>query len=310
MAIGENQPKILIVDDVPSNIDLLHQAMGEEYEVLFATNGRDALAIAATENPDLILLDVMMPEMDGYQVCRRLKAEEHTRHIPVIFVTALNDEADETRGLNLGAIDYLTKPISVPILQARVRNHLELKKRGDLLERLAMMDGLTGIPNRRRFDETLEREWRRCLRAMRPLSLIIVDIDHFKLFNDHYGHALGDQCLKKIASALARTQTRSADLVARYGGEEFVCLLPEIASEGAQASARRMHEAVTALRIPHKASPTADHVTLSLGVATIVPSRHRLPTCLIEAADGFLYQAKHAGRNQQVFGFVKDEATG
>ncbi|MBF0152784.1 MAG: diguanylate cyclase [Magnetococcales bacterium] len=310
MVVGESQPKILIVDDVLSNIDLLHQALGEEYEVLFATHGQDALIIAATENPDLILLDVMMPEMDGYQVCRRLKAEEGTRHIPIIFVTALTEEADEARGLLLGAIDYLTKPISVPILQARVRNHLELKKRGDLLERLAMMDGLTGVPNRRRFDETLEREWRRCLRAMRPLSLVLVDIDHFKLFNDHYGHTLGDRCLKKIATAMAKTQTRSADLVARYGGEEFVCLLPEIASEGAQASARRMQEAVASLCIPHQASPTAEHVTLSLGVATMTPSRLRVPGHLIEAADGFLYQAKGAGRNRLVSGVVEEEVAG
>ncbi|MBF0177169.1 MAG: diguanylate cyclase [Magnetococcales bacterium] len=305
--MGEHQPKILIVDDMPDNIDLLHQAMGEEYEVLFATNGPEALAIATTENPDLILLDVMMPEMDGYQVCRRLKAEEVTRHIPVIFVTALTEEADEARGLLLGAIDYLTKPISVPILQARVRNHLELKKRGDMLEHLAMMDGLTGIPNRRRFDETLEREWRRCLRAQRPISLILVDVDHFKLYNDHYGHAQGDQCLKKIAVAMAKTQTRSADLVARYGGEEFVCLLPEIASEGAQSSARRMQEATAALQIPHLQSPTAGHVTLSLGVATTTPNRSCKPIMLIEAADGFLYQAKSGGRNRQVGGILDEE---
>ncbi|MBF0426088.1 MAG: diguanylate cyclase [Magnetococcales bacterium] len=310
MVVGENQPKILIVDDMAANIDLLHQALGEEYEVLFATNGLDALAVAAAESPDLILLDVMMPEMDGYQVCRRLKAEEGTRHIPVIFVTALSEEADEARGLHLGAIDYLTKPVSVPILQARVRNHLELKKRGDMLERLAMLDGLTSIPNRRRFDETLEREWRRCLRAARPLSLILIDIDHFKLFNDHYGHALGDRCLKKVATALARTQTRSADLVARYGGEEFVCLLPEIASEGVQSSARRMREAVATLRIPHQASPTAEIVTLSLGAATLTPSRLCHAGDLVETADRFLYQAKSAGRDRLLWGAVEipDEA--
>ncbi|MBF0625616.1 MAG: PleD family two-component system response regulator [Magnetococcales bacterium] len=293
-------PKILIVDDVPSNIEVLHQALSGDYEVLFATNGPDALTIAGVEKPDLILLDVMMPEMDGYQVCRRIKDDEATRQIPVIFVTAMNEEADEARGLRVGAIDYLTKPVSVPILQARVRNHLELKRRGDLLERLALMDGLTGIPNRRRFDETMEREWRRGLRTGNPLGLLLMDIDYFKQFNDHYGHSAGDHCLKEVALALTMALTRPADLVARYGGEEFACILPETDREGVETTARNMVQAVARLEVSHERSGVAPHLTISLGGVSMLPRRGRSPADLIQAADDCLYSAKKTGRNRYV----------
>ena len=195
---------------------------------LFATNGKEALRIAGSDRPpDLILLDVMMPQLDGYEICRRLKSEESTQNIPVIFVTVRDAVEDEARGLELGAIDYVTKPFNMPIVRARVRNHIELKRRGDDLEALSCLDGLTSIPNRRRFDEVLALEWRRSLRAETWLSLMMMDIDQFKAYNDHYGHPAGDSCIKQVARAIAGCLTRAGDFVARYGGEEFCAVLPE-----------------------------------------------------------------------------------
>jgi diguanylate cyclase (GGDEF)-like protein len=239
-----------------------------------------------------------MPDMDGYEVCRRLKAHPRTRNVPVIFITALNEESDETHGLEVGAIDYISKPISAPIVKARVRNHLELKRYRDILENLSTLDGLTGIANRRRLDECLTQEWLRGRRNQSPLSVCLLDIDFFKRFNDRYGHAAGDDCLRRVALALASVTRRAADLVARYGGEEFVCVLPDTDAAGAALLADRCRAAVAALAIPHVESNAAKHVTVSGGVATETPTDESSPAHLLEAADRLLYQAKHAGRNR------------
>jgi diguanylate cyclase (GGDEF)-like protein len=289
---------VLIVDDAPANIELLSEVLESEVEVLFALSGEDGLNIAFEEAPDLILLDIVMPEMDGYEVCARLKADPRTRTIPVIFVTAMDLEEDETKGLALGAIDYITKPIRPPIVRARVRNHLELKRYRDLLERLTTTDGLTGIANRRRFDAFLESEWSRARRSQKPLSLIMLDIDFFKAFNDHYGHLAGDDCLRQVAQCLADGVRRPADLVARYGGEEFACLLPETTAMGAVTMAKRFLESMEELNIPHAYSEAADHVTLSMGVATLVPLVGQPSSDLVRHADQLLYEAKQNGRNQ------------
>ena len=289
---------ILIVDDTPTNIEILSETLGNTYEVLFATNGRDALNIAFDQNPDLILLDVMMPEMDGYEVCTRLKQDPRTRGIPVIFVTALDQEGDETKGLGLGAIDYFTKPIQPPIVQARVRNHLELKRYRDFLENLSATDGLTGISNRRRLDEVFAIEWRRAKRNQTPLSLVLIDIDLFKTYNDHYGHLAGDDCLRQLARAMSQCVRRPSDLVARYGGEEFACLLPDTDADGALQVAKQMWANFNSMNIPHAYSPVADHVTLSLGVATMIPLAGQPLFDLIRCADELLYAAKRSGRNQ------------
>ena len=289
---------VLVVDDTPANIEILSEVLASAYEVLFATNGKDALNIALDQNPDLILLDVMMPEMDGYDVCTRLKQDARTRGIPVIFVTALDQEGDETKGLGLGAIDYFTKPIRPPIVQARVRNHLELKRYRDFLENLSATDGLTGISNRRRLDEVLAIEWRRAKRNQIPLSLILMDVDLFKTYNDHYGHLAGDDCLRQLSRAMAQCVRRPSDLVARYGGEEFACLMPETDADGALLVAKQMWANFNSMNIPHAFSPVADHVTLSLGVATVIPLVGQPLFDLIRCADEFLYAAKRNGRNQ------------
>lgn len=292
-----NKQTVLIVDDMPSNIEILEGVLGDDYEVLFATNGKDALDIAASQNPDLILLDIVIPDMDGYEVCARLKANTRTQDIPVIFVTAMDQEEDESKGLNAGVIDYITKPIRPAIVKARVHNHLELKRYRDSLKTLSMMDGLTGIPNRRQFDQALENEWRRARRNQAPLALLMMDIDFFKAFNDHYGHLAGDDCLRQLAKGLADILRRPADLVARYGGEEFVALLPETNTEGALDAAVRIQAKLKQLNIPHAHSSVANCVTLSIGVASVIPTDTLTVVDLIKSADDCLYAAKKSGRN-------------
>ncbi len=288
---------VLIVDDMPSNIEILEGVLGTDYEVLFATSGKDALEIASAQNPDLILLDIVIPDMDGYEVCARLKSNPKTQDIPVIFVTAKDQEEDESKGLNAGVIDYITKPIRPAIVKARVHNHLELKRYRDSLKTLSMMDGLTGIPNRRQFDEALENEWRRARRNQTSLALLMMDIDFFKAFNDHYGHLAGDDCLRQLARSLAEVIRRPADLVARYGGEEFVALLPETNAAGALEAAGRIQEKIKMMNMPHAFSSVADRVTLSIGVAATVPTDKQMPIELIKHADDCLYAAKQSGRN-------------
>ena len=292
------RPTILVADDTPSNIELLEMVLGEDHEILFAVNGREAVEVALAETPDLILLDVMMPEMDGFEVCQRLKADRRTADIPIIFVTALDQEGEETRGLELGAIDFISKPISPPVVKARVRNHIELKRQRDILGGLSFLDGLTGLANRRRFDQFLDMEWRRGIRSGAPLSLIMMDIDFFKHFNDAAGHLAGDDCLRKVAQALAGAVQRPGDLVARYGGEEFGCVLSETATASARIVAERLQAAVAELALPHPRSTVSPWVTLSMGVATVIPTFGAESRALIQAADLAMYAAKAAGRNR------------
>ncbi len=289
---------VLAIDDMPANLKLLGEILKPEYRFLVATSGAQGLELASSKQPDLILLDVMMPEMDGYEVCRRLKANPLTQSIPVIFITALKEETDEEKGLEIGAIDYITKPFSPSIVRIRVRNHLELKRYHDLLESQAVTDGLTGIANRRQFDKWLDREWRLAIRRQTPISLILGDIDCFKLFNDHYGHPEGDECLKAVAKALTAGLRRPSELLSRYGGEEFACILPESDLAGALHFANNLLEHVRAVKMPHEKSIVTDIVTMSLGAACLSPSLGDTPESLIQAADEKLYEAKRNGRNQ------------
>ncbi|MBI5165902.1 MAG: diguanylate cyclase [Magnetospirillum sp.] len=294
-----HKARILIVDDEPINIRILHKALADDYVILAATSGAEGIAVAERERPSLILLDVVMPEMDGYEVCRRLKANPQTADVPVIFVTAMSNVADEATGLEAGAIDYLTKPISAPIVRLRIRNQLELKHYRDMLVELSFQDGLTGIPNRRRFDTHLATEWKRSARLNGPLSLLLIDIDHFKLYNDHYGHIAGDDCLRRVAQALKASTHRPTDLVARYGGEEFACILPETGADGAEAIAHHMQDAVRTLAIPHARSLVSTQVTISLGLASCVAEGDTgRAEDLIRRADAALYAAKLGGRNR------------
>lgn len=293
------QHAILIVDDMTSNIQVLANALQDDYRIKVATSGERAIDIARSENPpDVILLDIMMPEVDGYEVCKRLKSDPNTSTIPIIFVTALSDTADEEKGLNLGAVDYITKPFHLPIVKARVRNHLSLKLKTDLLEELSHIDGLTHIANRRHFDEVMEKESRRIHRMAQPISILMLDVDYFKPFNDNYGHGLGDECLVQVAKAMRQVLKRPSDLLARYGGEEFVVLLPETPLAGAIKVAEDLRAAVDALNFPHKYSAVTDHVTISVGVASNEVSQETAVDELLKRADDALYQAKATGRNR------------
>ena len=290
--------RILIVDDAMENIQILHQALQDEYDVLFAMNGAKALHIAQNQLPDLILLDAVMPDMDGYAVCAALRSSAITRDIPIIFVTALKTPEDETRALDAGAADFISKPVNAAVVRARVRTQLTVKRQSDALRELTLTDGLTGVSNRRAFDEKLACEWRRCARARVPMALILVDIDHFKPYNDHYGHQQGDDCLKQVGAAMRRAAKRPQDMVARYGGEEFAILLPQEDVGGAEAVARRVLGEIEALAIVHARSTSCPVLTVSMGVASVTPSEKREPATLIKAADALLYEAKASGRNR------------
>ncbi len=295
----EKKPSILIVDDSRIIIKTLVSVFEKEYRIKIALDGYEALRIAESEEqPDIILLDITMPSMDGYETCRRLKESPATRDIPVIFITGREDSDDEERGLRLGAIDYVLKPIRPAIIMARVRNHLELKHLRDRLKEQTLVDGLTGLPNRRRFDEQLKAEWNRAHRHGKPLSILMIDIDFFKKYNDTYGHLGGDDCLKSVAQALLSQAKRGTDLMARWGGEEFACLLPETTADQAAAIAESMRKAVQDLRIPHSDSAVGPHVSISLGLASCVPSEGQTIPGLTKAADEALYTAKQQGRNR------------
>lgn len=298
---SEIQHSVLIVDDMTSNIQVLANALQDDYRIKVATNGQKAIDIAKSEAPpDLVLLDIMMPEMDGYEVCRELKSNPQTSGIPVIFVTSLNDVDEEERGLNLGAVDYITKPFHLPIVKARVRNHLSLKLKTDLLEELSHIDGLTHIANRRHFDEFMSRELRRTQRKPQSTSVVMIDVDFFKAYNDNYGHGLGDECLIQVARAMQQVVKRPNDLLARYGGEEFAVILPETPAEGARQVANDLNQAVSDLNLVHNFSSVADHITISAGVATAILSDESQVQALLKQADSALYQAKRQGRNQVV----------
>ncbi|NRR31849.1 diguanylate cyclase [Oxalobacteraceae bacterium] len=291
--------RILIVDDAMENIQILHQALRDEHDVLFALSGEKALEIVQQQMPDLVLLDAVMPGMDGYAVCATLQGAPSTRDLPIIFVTALSQPEDETRALEAGAVDFISKPFNVAVVRARVRTQLTVKRQADAMRELTLTDALTGVANRRSFNETIDNEWRRCARSSLPLSVIMIDIDHFKRYNDHYGHQAGDLCLQQVSAAMKRCAARPHDLLARYGGEEFILLLPQEGLAGAEVVAQRILDEVRRSAIPHAASDTSGLVTVSLGIASVTPPADGTdPVNLIRTADACLYRAKQNGRNR------------
>ncbi|QBQ54895.1 diguanylate cyclase domain-containing protein [Nitrosococcus wardiae] len=319
---------ILVVDDDKDLARLLALRLqgGGGYEVCLAHSAREAferLGILATEasaNIDLVLMDVKLPGINGIEACRRLKSHPLGQDIPVIIITGHDDQENLEAAFDAGAIDYVTKPFDNVSLMARVRSALRLKREIDTrrqreqellelthqleaaneqLRQLSSLDELTRVANRRKFKMTIRQEFQRAMRNKTPLSVIMIDIDNFKAYNDIYGHQAGDDCLRQVAKALSSVLKRPNDLLARYGGEEFVVILPETGSKGARSVAESLRRAVEILKIPHRyASQDGLQVTISLGVSTLVPQHDEDPTKLIAAADQALYQSKHAGRNR------------
>ncbi|WP_092271269.1 MULTISPECIES: diguanylate cyclase domain-containing protein [unclassified Duganella] len=290
--------KVLVADDDIVNRQVLAELLKPEHTVLLAKNGEQTLERAARHLPDLILLDVMMPDMNGYEVLRRLRADAQTAHITVIFISGLGRPEDEANGLKMGAADYISKPFNETVVMARVAMHLQMVRQRRMLEHLAHVDGLTELANRRRFDEVYEAEWQRSRRSGRTLSLALLDIDAFKQYNDYYGHPAGDRALRAVARTAAAGLRRPADLAARYGGEEIVLLLPDTEAPQAQQVVNAICCAIADLQIPHEASSVAPVLTVSAGGATLDSVASETSAELFTAADTLLYQAKKSGRNR------------
>ena len=292
------KPTILVVDDMTTTLLLLHDLLKDTYEVKIAKSGTKALEILESPNDiDLILLDIEMPDINGYDVCKRIKNNETIKNIPIIFITGRTSQEDEEYGLNLGAIDYITKPFNKAIVKLRIKNYLNLKIKNDMLEKLSMYDGLTNIRNRRFFDETFEKTFSEIKRDKKSLAVLMIDIDFFKPYNDNYGHGQGDETLRKVAKALEKTIKRPSDFVARYGGEEFVILLKDINKNGVEAVANNLLNAVRELKITHEFSKIENYVTISIGASFYNSNSDITKLELLLKADETLYEVKNGGRN-------------
>jgi diguanylate cyclase (GGDEF)-like protein len=291
--------RLLIVDDDSHQVRFYLNGLSKLYQCSFSGKPDNALRIAKQfPQPDLIILDVVMPEINGFELCQMLKEDQLTAHIPVIFVSAQDDMDSKVKGFSLGCVDYIPKPVFIPEMEARISTHIKLKQQTQLLESLAYIDPLTEVSNRRKYNETMQREWARSVRYAQPLAMLIIDIDHFKLFNDFYGHGVGDDCLIKVAQQLKSLVHRPGDLFARVGGEEFVVLLADCGIEGAQKKAQEVINNMKVLNIANQGAPQHDRVTVSVGLAVAKPKNGDEPLALFQAADDALYEAKHCGRNQ------------
>lgn len=293
------RPRILVVDDDTATMANLRTMFEQQIDIVSAVTHADAMAQCQANHPDLILLDINLGDENGFDLCQRIKQQPDLAHIPVIFITGSHHEADEVRAFRLGAVDFIRKPVSPSIAEARVVTHLARQLQTALLKRIAHSDGLTGLRNRRTLDEELERDWKDCARTGWPLSVIMIDIDYFKKYNDNYGHLAGDACLRRVASVIHAALSRPSDCAARYGGEEFTCLLPSTDFHGALSVAESIRSSIAALAIAHYDGATAAHiVTASIGVATCYPDAADGWLDLLAAADQQLYRAKETGRDR------------
>jgi len=308
MANSKNK-KLLIVDDEKMNIINLAQYLKTNYEILVAADGTSALEIAEKQLPDLILLDIVMPDMNGFEVLTRLKNSPTTINIPVIFITGLDSAEDEEKGISLGAVDYITKPFHKSVVKARIDTHLKMSDYIHMIEKLCMMDALTGLPNRRGFDNRVNVEWGRAHREQTPLGLIVIDIDSFKNYNDTYGHQQGDVLLKAVANVIKNTLNRSSDFSSRWGGEEFFVLLPDTDAKGTHKIAEQIRVNIKKTKVQFS-NGIDTSVTVSIGVASMVPRDIDSVESLIEHADKLLYVAKKNGKDQVCAAEVPVELSG
>ena len=321
------KPKILIVDDIKANLVALERVLNDlNVKCVRASSGNEALTQILSTEFAMIISDVQMPIMDGFELAEILRGDSKTSNIPIIFVSATNKDAKHIfKGYEIGAVDYLLKPLDPTIIKSKVsiflnlylkqketethaqfleemviesqKNKKELEIANKELSELSSLDGLTNIANRRTFDDFVQNSWDHAINTKSPISLIMIDIDYFKLYNDHYGHQSGDECIKKVAKVLKTRGYRSSDLVARYGGEEFVIVLGSTSMEDAVTVANNIQLKVEALRIPHELSLCSKWITISIGVTNITPSNNNGLKKFIKAADNALYQSKDRGRN-------------
>jgi len=301
--------KILIADDSRLSQEALCQILRQKYSddaeteqsdhtFILARTGYEALEKVASELPDLILLDIIMPGMDGFAVLAELKKSDLTRSIPVIIITGMSRAEDEVKGFLLGAVDYITKPFHEAVVKARIETHLRIVSQMRIIERCSFVDTLTNLPNRRQFDNNMIAEWNRAVREKIPISVLMVDVDHFKIFNDTHGHQLGDLALQVVAKEILSSLKRSSDVAARWGGEEFSVLLPNTTLEGAMKVAEDIRKNVEAAVIQMPCGASQLQVTVSAGVASFIPGNDSDISEIIRRADEALYIAKDSGRNK------------
>ena len=293
--------RILVVEDSILNQHIIHKILSPQYVLAQACYAGEALKLVSEFEPHLILLDIILPDADGFDVLHALKQKRETRDIPVMIITGLDADEHEARGLSYGAVDYIKKPFNNEIVHARVNTQMRVIKQVQRAERLSMVDSLTGVPNRRAFDQRIKYEWSRAMRGKSMLSMMMLDVDHFKTYNDTYGHPQGDFMLQSIAGALRENLRRGTDGVYRYGGEEFCVILPTTGLAGAVHIAERVRQGVEQTKLQNTGANGANHVTVSIGVASMLPKKTDKLQYLIEKADEMLYKAKHQGRNQVQF---------
>ncbi len=292
--------KILIVDDSLLQAKHLKTILEDEYDVTIAQRAEEGLRYASDENFSLILLDVVMPEMDGFTLLKKLQEEIITQSVPVILITSLSDVENEQRGLILGAVDYITKPFKPLIVKARVNTHVKLYQYRRQIEQQSMTDQLTGISNRRKYEQYSITKWSEAARLHVPFSICMFDIDRFKVYNDTFGHPAGDKVIAAVAKTAASRLKRSTDFLARYGGEEFLALSIGDRSEQIFDHFKKIRQAVEDLHIPHDPS-VSEWVTISIGGVTIIPEKGKDYNFYLKIADAMLYDAKKNGRNMVVW---------
>lgn len=329
--IETGKMNILLVDDKKENILTLESLLDTpDFNIIKAESGQEALEKLLDHEIALVLLDVYMPGMDGYETAELMRSSNRTKNIPIIFITANNMENDHIfKGYDAGAVDFLTKPIEPMVLKCKVGVFLELhrqkmeleyktfelnakvvemeelqhqlEEKNRQLKMISNMDGLTGIHNRRFFDEMLDREWYRNMREKSTMSILMMDIDYFKPYNDTYGHAAGDDALKAVAETISRTMKRRSDTLSRYGGEEFIAILPDTEQSGAMEFAEKILASVRELNLEHSTSAISSRLTISIGVSSSIPVKGDNPMTLVNRADHALYRAKEKGRDRAVF---------
>jgi diguanylate cyclase (GGDEF)-like protein len=289
---------ILVVDDEKTNLVFLTRVLGEKYTIYTAKDGESGVRKATELTPDLIMLDIVMPGMDGYEVLTALKKLDTTREIPIIFITGLNSAEEEEKALSYNAVDFISKPLRPNVVKLRVRNQIRIVNQVRTIERLSMTDQLTEIPNRRSFASRLNMEWRRAIREKTHISLLMLDVDNFKSYNDTYGHQQGDEVLRAVAQSIQQDLKRPGDFAARWGGEEFATLLATTDLLGALDVAERIRANVERLHITNTRCSDIAPITISIGVESVMPTNTHSLDAFISAADKALYAAKRAGRNQ------------